>query len=271
MPLYRPSELHAFLQHVGARPNKRLSQNFLIDGNVLDKIIQHAGIQADSVVIEIGPGPGALTERLLSTQARVIAIEKDPVFAQALSRLDVDGRLTVVQADILECDLQTFVSERDFGRVQIVANLPYHITTPIIQKLVSLQNLICSCTVMLQHDVWHRFQKTADFSSTYVQYYARPSFCFVVARGAFYPRPAVDSAVIRLDLERRWPVSDEAQFFALLQQAFSHKRKMVRAALKAPGVDEALTRIALAPHVRVEELTVQQWVALWQALQILGL
>jgi 16S rRNA (adenine1518-N6/adenine1519-N6)-dimethyltransferase len=129
MALYKRSELLQFLDSIGAKPNSRLSQNFLIDTTVLDKIVSLAEVAPGDLVFEIGPGPGVLTEKLLAMGCEVIAIEKDPVFAKALTRFHSD-RLHVVCADALDFN---FKGRR---KAKVVANLPYHLTTPIIEKLV---------------------------------------------------------------------------------------------------------------------------------------
>src|SRR5580658_9547982 len=131
MSVFRPSELRQFLDSLGVQARKSLSQNFLIDGNVLRKIVATAAVSADDLVIEIGPGPGALTEFLLQTGAQVVAIEKDRVFAQALHRLDqkLEGKasqLRVFEADALEFDLSPLFSLS--SSIKVVANLPYQLT-----------------------------------------------------------------------------------------------------------------------------------------------
>ena len=126
MPLYRPSELSAFLASIGAAPKRTLSQNFLIDGNILSKMVFE--VPKGSSILEIGPGPGVLTEALLNLGHTVVAVEKDRGFAKALHRLDGgEGRLTVIEADILDC-VWTHIAPS--GSV-VVSNLPYHATTPI--------------------------------------------------------------------------------------------------------------------------------------------
>ncbi len=110
MPIYKPSELKAFLDVLHVRPNKKLSQNFLIDGNVLDKIVVRAGVVSGDTVVEIGPGPGALTEKLLACGCTVIAIEKDPVFAESLARFSSD-KLSIICGDALDCDIEQLLQQ----------------------------------------------------------------------------------------------------------------------------------------------------------------
>lgn len=259
MPLYRPSELLAFLDSVHVRPNKRLSQNFLVDRNVLDKIVKSAEIAEGDCVIEIGPGPGALTERLLEMGCKVWAVEKDPVFARNLPRLDSKGSLQVFHSDFLEWDSKKYITQK----VKVVANLPYHITSDILERLVIAPEMISFCVVMVQQDAACRFQKARDFSSLFLQYHAEISSCFTVSKGAFYPKPQVESVVIRLDLNKRWKVEDEARFFAMLKEAYSHKRKMVKAIFKDLAIEQALQVMQKPAQVRSEELSCMEWVQLY--------
>src|ERR1700722_10676221 len=134
MSLFKPSELRAFLKEKGLHAKKGLSQNFLIDGNIIKKIVKVADISKEDHVIEIGPGPGALTEALLHTGASITAIEMDPLFAGELHRLQTPNKnLDVICADFLVFPLEEFFQKHP-GKWKIVANLPYHITTPILTR-----------------------------------------------------------------------------------------------------------------------------------------
>ncbi len=147
MTLAHPSELFPFLRKLDAFPKRRLSQNFLIDANIVRNIISAAKIQPNDIVLEIGSGPGALTEALLNAGAHIIAIEKDTRFASALGRLDQDGRLTVYEADILAFDFNKLAG---CAPLKIVANLPYHITSSILEKICAHSSLffcgLADCT-----------------------------------------------------------------------------------------------------------------------------
>ncbi len=263
MARFRPSELVEYLESIGAKPVKGLSQNFLIDGNILNKIVQLAAVEQGDTVLEIGPGPGALTERLLETGCRVIAIEKDPLFAKGLSRLN-NPLLSVITADVLDVDLAQFGK-----KIKVVANLPYNITTPILQKLLPLGECISSITVMVQEEVARRLmlncpQKDYVAFTVFLHYYARPRYGFTVSPKCFYPAPKVHSAVMRLDLEKRFSVADEEQFFAQVNMAFSQRRKMLKATLEhKEQVEKALIAIGKAPTARPEELTLEDWIRLY--------
>lgn len=278
MSRFRPSELQEYLRQIGAKPIKGMSQNFLIDGNILQKIIALADCQPGDLVFEIGPGPGALTERLLETGCEVVAIEKDAVFAKALHSLRRDS-LCVFEADALTFD---FVGEcKKRGRkAKVVANLPYHITTPILHTLLPLEASFTSITVMVQDEVAKRLClpcSIKDFVAftLFLQYYSQPRYGFVVSPQCFYPAPRVHSAVMRLDLEKRYPVQDEQHFFELVNAAFSQRRKMIKATLKpwyaAEIIERALEQINKAPTCRPEELGLLEWVAFYSIVNSLAI
>jgi len=271
MPIYKPSELKAFLDEHGIRPNKRLSQNFLVDANVLKKIITSADVQANDVIIEIGPGAGALTEQLLSCGCRVIAIEKDPVLASSVQRFSRE-RLTVICADALDVDCKALLRSE---KAKVVSNLPYHITSKLLEKLVVLSESISSCTVMVQEDAAKRFiekkgAKAFGFCSLFLQYHALLSHVCKVSSKCFYPKPHIDSCVLQLILQKRYPISDEARFFSLLEKAFCHRRKAIMTTFakdfSQEVLEKALVAIGKNRTTRPEELELGQWIEFYKRL-----
>jgi 16S rRNA (adenine1518-N6/adenine1519-N6)-dimethyltransferase len=181
-------ELLAFLESVGRRPNKMLSQNFLIDQNVVEKIVKTAEIQNENI-LEIGPGPGALTSELLKTKGKVFAVEKDPVLARELNRFQ-NGHLTVFSEDILTFD---FTQLQPFAPLKVIGNLPYHITTPIFEKLFQYRTLFSTFTVMIQEEVATKMGAHVgddDYGSLsiFVQFHTTLLSSFKVSSGCFYPR-----------------------------------------------------------------------------------
>src|SRR5581483_3139971 len=242
MPLFRPSELLQFLESHGLRPKKRLSQNFLIDGNILKKIGELAELQKDDVVVEIGPGPGVLTEHLVQKGCRVIAIEKDSVFAKALSRFPVE----VYDADFLKFPLQDVLQKKlkKGEKAKVVSNIPYHLTSPIMEKIIEAKEFISSAILMVQEEVAKRCVAKAgskDFSSfsVFLQFYSEVHYGFFVKRGCFFPPPRVDSAVIRLDLKKRYIVSSEKDFFQMVHAAFQKRRKQLTSSLRDFNTQES--------------------------------
>jgi 16S rRNA (adenine1518-N6/adenine1519-N6)-dimethyltransferase len=269
MNLYKPSELASFLAGLDVRAKKSLSQNFLIDRNVLHKMLQAAAIEPGDLVVEIGPGPGALTEQLLARGAEVIAIEKDRAFAQALRRLDSGGRLQVHEGDAL-----TF-PWRLARRGKVVSNLPYHITTPLLVALIPMTHAFSSVTVMMQQEVAQRVtarKGTSSYGSItlFLQLYSTPSYAFTVPPTCFTPTPSVHSAVVSFALHDP-PLQDPAPFFAITRTAFQHRRKMLRSSLKelySPAdIECALKSSGLNPFSRPEELGLEEFLTLYHYLQ----
>jgi 16S rRNA (adenine1518-N6/adenine1519-N6)-dimethyltransferase len=268
LPLYKPSTLRAFLEEIDATPKKSLSQNFLIDGNIIRKIVTLAGVLPGDFVLEIGPGPGVLTEELLARGAHVLAVEKDRKFAKALTRLQTDDeRLTVIEGDILEQDLSKLLKPK----TKLVANLPYQITTPILTEFLPKKEFFESITVMVQKEVSARFiakSSTKDYSSitVFVQFYSQPEFGFTVEPTCFYPPPRVKSAVVKFNLKNHPPVSSEEDFFAMTRRAFQQRRKMIRSSLRLiyeqDSIDSGLEKIGKGLQVRPENLSLADFLIL---------
>ena len=279
MPLYRPTELREFLTTLGIFPKKKLSQNFLIDGNVLKKIVSLAELEEGDYVVEIGPGPGVLTEQLLKCGCCVIAIEKDRLFARELQRLEKEKtKLEVYEADIMGFPLVEHLKKRlPFGsKAKVVANIPYHLTSPIIEKIIQSESVVSSATLMVQHEVAKRLVAKAgssDYSSfsIFLQFYSNVQYGFLVPPKCFYPPPKVDSAVIRFDLEKKFPHIDEEAFFKLVRTGFMQRRKMVKSTLKelypSKKIEEALELIGKTTQARPEEISLPEWVRFFEFLQ----
>jgi 16S rRNA (adenine1518-N6/adenine1519-N6)-dimethyltransferase len=273
MRVYRPSELHAFLKEKGLYAKKGLSQNFLIDGNIVQKILTTASIQEGDFVVEIGPGPGALTQALLAKGARVLAVEMDPLFARELERFQTqDNRLEVVCQDILTFPLTERLNGR---RVKVVANLPYHITTPILVQLLPLYGLVDSLTLMVQKEFAERMRAqpgTSDYSSfsIFLQFYADVVSHFSVSPHCFSPRPSVVSSVVHCKLHPPALETGSEEFFRLTRTAFGQRRKMLRSTLQSlyskESIEQALLSIHRSVTVRPEELSLKEFIALYTQL-----
>lgn len=276
MKIFKPSELQAFLKQQGLQAKSGLSQNFLIDGNIIQKIVQTASICSGDSVLEIGPGPGALTEALLEKGASVTAIEMDRGFANALERLQTpDKRLSIVQADVLKFPLVDFLKHHSGRKYKVVANLPYHITTPILTLLLPLHGWINSLTLMVQKEFADRMiakTGTKDYSSfsLFLQFYASVMGSFIVSPNCFYPRPQVYSSVVHCKLHPPLMEKDVEAFFLLTRTAFGQRRKMLRSSLKdlygAKRVEQALHLLGRPPTERPEELSVQEFISLYEIL-----
>ncbi len=258
------SELIPFLNSVDAKPKKRLSQNFLIDPDIVAKIIKTAQVKPGDSILEIGPGPGALTSALLKEGAKVYAVEMDPVFARELARLQ-NGHLKISSSDFLKFPMEVLPK-----KIKVAANLPYHITSLILEKLFN--SSFSSITIMVQKEVAVRMAASAgckDFGSLslFVQFYSKIESSFIVPPSCFYPQPKVDSTVIRLD-STPLPEVDPAYFFSLVHKAFQQRRKMITSSLNLPKeqVRAALTSIGIREDARPEMLSLEKWVELSQKI-----
>ncbi len=245
---------------------RRLGQHFLIRQSVLARIADEACPEPGATVVEIGPGRGALTAHLLDRAARVVAIEVDPVLADYL-RLKFQHRpnLEIVAADVLKCDLARWAP------AAVAGNLPYYITSPILDKTLALGPLLTRAVFLVQLEVAQRLTAPAGsrdygFLSVHAQLFASVSLLFPVPRAAFRPPPKVDSAVVRLLPRAPDPsLPDPAAFLAFASLCFRHKRKTLRNNLLGPYPKEALDALPAASR-RAEQLSIPELAALWRAL-----
>jgi 16S rRNA (adenine1518-N6/adenine1519-N6)-dimethyltransferase len=257
MSLAHPRELFAFLSQMDISPKKGLSQNFLVDANIIRKIVASAGISPNDRVLEIGSGPGALTQELLQAGATVISIEKDWTLARALSRLQVENRLQIYEDDFLQFPVEERL--KHFAPLKVVANLPYHIGTPIIERLCERGHLFSSAHIMVQKEVADRMvaksgTKAISSFTIFLQMYCHPSIAMKVSRSCFYPAPQVDSCVVRLDF-RSPPIQDPKPVLAMIRRAFQQRRKMLRSTLSIQQEPYA--------SLRPEALSLKDWLKVY--------
>ncbi|MDE7247023.1 MAG: 16S rRNA (adenine(1518)-N(6)/adenine(1519)-N(6))-dimethyltransferase RsmA [Lachnospiraceae bacterium] len=257
------------------RMQKKYGQNFLIDANILRKIVEAAQITQEDCVLEIGPGIGTMTQYLAEAAGQVIAVEIDrgliPILEDTLSSYD---NVTILCEDILKVDLSALAEQNDGRPIKVVANLPYYITTPIIMALFESHIPLASITVMVQSEVAERMQTgpgTKDYGalSLAVQYYAKPEIVARVPASCFLPRPNVDSTVVRLTKYEKPPVdaADEAFLFAVIRASFNQRRKTLANGLSNAGglgvargqVETVLEEMRLSKTVRGETLTLEQF------------
>lgn len=277
--LANPQETIQVLQRHDFHFRKKFGQNFLIDPHVLDKIIEAAGIGKEDFVLEIGPGIGTLTQYLCEHAGKVLAVEIDPKLIPILKETLADYKnIEIIHGDILKQDIQGIADRYNGGKpVKVVANLPYYITTPIIMELFESHVPLANVTVMVQKEVAERMQAqpgTKEYGalSLAVQYYARPYLAANVPPNCFMPRPAVGSAVIRLDCLSRTPVEvkDEKLMFRLIRASFNQRRKTLQNGLANSGglnftkeqIGQAIQAVGLDPAIRGEKLGLVQFAAL---------
>lgn len=258
----------------GAVKRKKLGQHFLADARVADRIVAAARVGEGDRVLEIGPGEGFMTRRLLEAGALVYAIELDRRLAAALAPLAErsGGRFTVERANALYFD-----ASKPGAPYHIVSNLPYSVATALITRFVAMRGRVASMTVMIQEEVARRVAASPGDSnygslSVFVAYHADVEYLFTVPPEAFRPPPKVDSAVIRL-IPRAAPVKvdDEDGFFRFVAQAFSSRRKTLRnnVAKLWPTREEfesAREAAGIAPEARAQEISLERFAALWERL-----
>ena len=262
---------------------KKFGQNFLIDTHVLDKIISAAEITKDDLVVEIGPGIGTMTQYLACAAREVVAIEIDkmliPILQDTLSAYD---NVTIINEDVLKVDLNKLAEEKNGGRpVKVVANLPYYITTPIIMGLFENHVPLHSITIMVQKEVADRMRMgpgTKDYGalSLAVQYYAEPYLVANVPQNCFMPRPKIGSAVIKLTVHEKPPVTvrDEKLMFKLIRASFNQRRKTLANGLNnspelhytKEQIAQAIEKMELSPSIRGEALDLEQFAKLSDVL-----
>ena len=260
---------------------KKYGQNFLTDPGVLESVVLAAEITKEDTVLEIGPGMGSLTAYLLNATKKVIAVEVDrmliPILEETLAGAD---NLVLINDDILRLDLEGLLEKEAFGgKIKVVANLPYYITTPIVMELLEKHMSIESITVMVQKEVAQRMctgpgTKAYGALSLAAAYYSKPEIVLNVSRNSFIPRPEVDSAVIKLDIyepeERPVKTDDPEKMFRIIHAAFNQRRKtLANAVSNSPQLDytredvvRALKEMGLSESIRGEALSLPQFAQL---------
>ena len=264
------------------RANKSLGQNFLIDENVVEKIIDGSDVNNNDLIIEIGPGLGTLTKFLLEKAYKVICVELDNKMIDILNdRFHLYDNFQLIHNDILKLDLNSLIEKEkqdtNIKNVKIVANLPYYITTPIIMKLLEDELDLTSITVMIQKEVADRLIATPGDKETgaitySVYYYATSESILEVPKNSFIPEPEVTSKVIKLILRKTPPVSvkNKEVMFRIIKSSFMQRRKTLLNALtntkvflnKEEGI-RILNKLNLPYDIRAEKLTLQDFANLY--------
>ena len=252
-------------------PKKSLGQHFLKDENIVRKIVQSLRLKNTDVVVEIGPGKGALTKGLLEQSDCVIGIEVDSR-AISLLRENFDDRLRIIQADVLKVDLANLFREQK-KKLRVVGNIPYYITSEILFWLFEQKDKLADATMMMQQEVARRLTarpRSKDYGilSVFTQLYTTPDVLFKVSRNSFFPKPNVDSAVVRLDFSTAFPPCNVEFFKNIVRTTFGKRRKTLRNGLKDLRFsDQQLDAIHFDLKKRPEELTLDDFLLLTKQLE----
>ena len=267
------------LREFDIQPKKSLGQNFLVDQRALERIVEAAELGPEDIVLEIGPGLGALTRLLAAEAGRVVAVELDQRLVEVLRQTLTDlPNVEIIHGDILELNLADLLEQQgDNFQYKVVANLPYYITSAIIRHLLTAEVRPKLMVVTVQLEVARRITAEPGEMSLLavsVQFYGRPRIVTRIKAGAFYPSPQVDSAVIRIDLDDCpvVEVDDVDSFFEVVRAGFAQRRKQLRnalaagLALPASEVVQVLNRAGVNPRRRAQTLSLDEWAKVWREM-----
>ncbi len=270
------SKIREVLSEKGFSPLKQLGQNFLIDENIITTIGKTADVEGQNV-IEIGPGLGALTDQLVKSAKKLVAVEIDRGFFGYLQEtFAADQNFEIINQDILKTDLKALYRDHfDGGDVILAANLPYYITSAVIMHFLEADIPLARMLVMLQKEVAERLcaspgSKAYGALTAMVQYFGKPETVMKVSPGCFYPRPDVDSAVVRLVIENR-PDEVSHRYMRFVKDSFGMKRKtlvnnLIKAGYEKSAVLKALAQQNIDEMVRAETLSTEKLFALTNSL-----
>ena len=283
--LTEKSQLLDHLKKHGLWAKKGLGQNFLVDRNALDKIVEAAELTQDDTVIEVGPGVGTLTSELLKRAKEVVAVEMDDKLAEIL-RSTNNGKLKVINADILKFNLNEIIENKPY---KVVANIPYYITSKIIELFLTAENKPELIVLLVQKEVAERIcAKPGEMSvlSVSVQLYGKPEIVGIVPKESFFPSPKVDSAILKIDniqdpfdslsLAQDDTGSLSKSFFRCVHIGFSSRRKTLINNLSAgyhiakETASDIIRQTGFGENVRAQELSVEDWKRLSEQVESVG-
>ena len=256
------------------KPIKALGQNFLRDENILNKIVESLDLQTGDVVVEIGPGQGALTKHLYEKPVKLIGIEVDER-AVRLLRERFCEKLELIHRDVLEINLEE-LAQHNGRKVRIVGNIPYYLTSEILFWLFDARLEVADATLMVQFEVARRLvappkNKEYGILSIFTQFYTECEMLFKVSRNCFFPKPEVDSAVVQFKFKEQLPDCDEKLFRSIVRSTFGQRRKTLRNGLKSMGFDDVvLNKVQFDLTKRPEELGVKEFLLLTSMLAIIS-
>ncbi len=267
--LFNQDYLLHLCQKYGLRPSKQYGQNFLLNEEVIEKMVEAGEINKKDIVVEVGPGFGVLTLLLCEKAGKVLAYEIEKKIASYWEeRVKEYKNLEIIWGNVLRSKKLKVESYK------VVANLPYQITSQVIRFFLEQENKPESMVVMVQKEVGERIcAKPGDLSvlGISVQYYGEPEMIQIVNREDFYPAPKVDSAVIKIKIKKDLPEIDENKFFALVRAGFINKRKLLSKNLQnylgkknKEAIGKAFEKMGFSNNVRAQELSVEDWIKLFR-------
>lgn len=272
MKLYSASIIKELCKKYKISPNKKLGQNFLIDKNILDKIINAAELKKEDVVLEVGPGFGVLTKELTERVKKVFAIDIDRKIAEILKENFKEYKnLEIINQDILKLNLEGL----DLKEFKVVANLPYQITGAVIRKFLEHKVKPSMIVVMIQKEVAEKIcAKPSNMSllSNSVQFFGEPRIVAKVSKNSFYPVPKIDSAILQITPVERKDIN-EKDFFRVVRAGFSNPRKQLKnnlsksLAIPVDKIERVLQKVGLDEKIRAEKLLVEDWIEITIVLQ----
>ncbi len=254
-------EIKNILQKYEIHPKKTLGQNFLIDQNIIDKIIKSAEIKKGEKILEIGPGLGLITKELDKYSDSVLAIEKDTLFTKILKGFGFKN------TEIIEDDILKYIKKNDISDKKIIANIPYYLTSNLIRNLLESSNQPKEMFLVMQKEVAKRIcEDEGNILSMSVKYYAKPKVCFYISKNSFWPSPKVDSALIRIIPSKKYEEIDKF-FFKVIKAGFSSPRKKLINNLQALEIEKDVLEKAfmesnLSLGIRAEKLSLEEWIKL---------
>jgi len=267
---YSPKKIKELLEKNGFNFKKKFGQNFIIDENIINSIINKSDIDKDTLVIEIGPGAGSLTSKLVKKAKNVLCYEIDTTLKEIIKEVLIeDNNYEIIYKDFLTCNVKEDIKKYDYKKLYVVANLPYYITTPIIIKLIEDKVDVDKIVVMVQKEVGDRFKalpgsKDYNSLSIFLNYYYDVKKLLDVSKNVFLPKPNVDSIVVEFNKkEFKKEVKNEELFFKLIRESFTQKRKTLRNNLKnydLEKIENILKKYNMDLSVRAEQISIDIFV-----------
>jgi 16S rRNA (adenine1518-N6/adenine1519-N6)-dimethyltransferase len=262
MNLANLSELKNFLHQHNFRPKDYMGQNFLVDEDALNEIVRAGDLKPSDVVLEVGPGLGVLTKELVARAEKVIAVEKDEKLVRVLQSEIRNPKLVLINQDILRFNLDEHIT----GPYKVVANIPYYLTSKLIQYFLEQKNQPELLVLMIQKEVGERITAQPGELSILaisVQIYSDPEIVSFVSKQSFWPVPEVDSVILKITPKDKYgsQITDYRSFFRVIKTAFAGKRKQIKNTIKNT---EALEKAGIDPTLRPQDLKIEQWIELYK-------